>query len=154
MQECAGDRGQRPLEGWCELVGPVNPFGVHAVGVGQGNEVGIHEISGRNATRMVEFLVHPDGAPRGVVHDQNHRQGACLDGRPQFRERHLDVAVPGETDDGPVRVDHLGGDGCRKAVAHGAVLRGQEPGPRSVEQKLVGPHREVASPVGHHHVVR
>ena len=34
VQEGTGVRSQCPLEGWCELVGPVDSFGMHTVGAG------------------------------------------------------------------------------------------------------------------------
>ena len=76
-----------------------------------------------------------------VVQDRHLHGDVVLHGRAQFLDVHLDAAVSGDAEHGLFGVRHLGADGRREPVPHGAEAAGGEPHPRLLELiELGGPH--------------
>ena len=127
---------------------------METVGPGQRREVGRDHRGARHTRRVVAFLMGTDRAVDAVVQDQHHGLRPGLRGGGQFLAGHLEIAVPGKTDDGAAGVRDLGRDGRRKPVSHGPGLRRQQALCPAVAEEIARPHSEVPRPVGQDRVVR
>ena len=140
--------GERALERGLEVLGSLDPLAEAAVRLRESDEVRVLEIGADRATRVLALLVHPDRREHPVVHEQDDDRQVVLHRGRELGRAHHEVAVTGEAERDPVRVDELRRDRRRDPVAHRAAPRaGLGPELRELGE-AVRPHGEVSRAAG------
>ena len=142
------------LERGRELLRPLDHLAVAAEGLRVAREVRVDEVGAEGAAGVVPLLVHPDRPVHAVVDDQHDDRQLVLDGGRELLAAHQEVAVAGEAHDQAIRVDELGGDRGRQAVAHGAARRRELRREAAELVEAVRPDGEVAGAVREDRVLR
>ena len=141
-------RGQCPLQCRRERSRLLDALAVGPEAAREGGEVGVDEVGGHHAARVVPLLVHADRAEHAVVDDDHEHVEAVGDHRRELLRAHQEAAVARERHDRPLGVDELARHRGRDAVAHRARERREL---RAVARELpeaVHPDRVVAGAVG------
>ena len=116
--------GERALERGLEVLRPLDPLAVRAVGARERREVRVLEVRADHAPRELPLLVHADRRVHAVVDEEHDDRQVVLHRGRELGRAHDEVAVAREADDDPVGVDELRGDRRREAVAHRAASAG------------------------------
>ena len=97
-------------------------LGVKAIGLGQHDEVRVHDVCAADPRGVVSFLMHADCAVGAVVEQQDDGRCAILLRGTEFLPVHLEVPIACKTHHHAVRLVQLGSDGSRHAGAHATPL--------------------------------
>ena len=98
--------------------------------------------------------MHADGAVHAVVGDDDDDRQPVFDRRHELHAGHLEAAIAGERNDQAVRVQKLGGNGRRQAVAHRPRCRRQFGPELPVAPEAVNPDGVIAGAVADDRILR
>eukprot|EP01035_Chromulina_nebulosa_P039317 gene39317-53149_t len=147
-------RGDRTLEGRAELLGRLDALAMPAKGARIGRKVRILQRRRRDAARILPLLMHPDRPIHAVVDDDDDDREVILDGRGEILPVHQEAAIAGEGHDGALRIEPLGADRSRHAIAHRARGRGQLRRELREAVEAVHPGRVIARAIAQDRIVR
>jgi hypothetical protein len=136
-----------------EIGSALDQLAVAAVGARERREVRVAQIGARHPGGVVALLMHADRAVHAVVGDDPDHRKVVLRGRRQLLPGHEKAAVAGEAYDGAFRVDQLGRDRRRRAVAHRAAGRAELRAIAPVLVVAVDPDTVVAGAVSDDRVI-
>src|SRR5690606_13500928 len=143
-----------PLQRRSELFSGFDSLAMAAESEGIGGEIRIAQLRRRYPARIMLFLVHAYGAVDAVI-DKNDDDGKLiLNCRGEFLSMHHETTVSGKTDYGFGRVQPLGGDRRRQAIAHRSRGRSQLRAVALEVMKAMQPSRIVPRAVAQYGVGR